>query len=130
MTMARALTTMFLAAVTLWGCDGTGDKALPPAYLGIETRLLDDQMVNFRVAIRHAEALSTVEDYAACAAAQYALIRGHGFARHVRTNVNRKGAVTLADAVYLISSVLPKGVATIDAETTVRDCSARGIPTV
>lgn len=107
-----------------------GDIALPPAWLGIETRLLDKDLVNFRVAVRHADSPRLVEDYAACAAAQYALIRGMGFARHVRTKLAQDGATARADAVYLISPALPRGVATIDAETTVRDCGARGIPTV
>jgi hypothetical protein len=71
-----------------------------------------------------------VADYAACAAAQYALIRGYGFARHVRTAVTQEGSIWRGDAVYTISPALPRGVATIDAEVTVRDCGARGIPTV
>lgn len=129
--MGRALAP--LAMLGLVGCTGSashGQYAMPPAFLGIETRLLEDDLVNFRVALRHAESRRLVEDYAACAAAQYALIRGHAFARHVRTNVVQDGAVAKADAVYVISPVLPKGVATIDAEVTVRDCGARGIPTV
>jgi hypothetical protein len=32
-----------------------------------------------------------VEAYARCAAAQYALIRGFGFARHVRTTMDAQG---------------------------------------
>jgi hypothetical protein len=71
-----------------------------------------------------------VADYAACAAAQYALIRGFGFARHVRTNVDNQGGTWRGDAVYTISAALPEGLRTIDAEVTVRDCGARGIPTV
>ena len=71
-----------------------------------------------------------VEAYARCAAAQYALIRGYGFARHVRTIVDLKGGVWRGDAVYTISASLPKGLKTIDAEVTVRDCGAQGIPTI
>lgn len=122
-----------LAMVGLAACaDGAQvtQGAYPPAWLGIETRLLDADLVNFRVAVRHADSQRQVEDYAACAAAQYALIRGHGFARHLRTQMAQEGAVTRADAVYTISPGLPRGVATLDAETTVRDCGARGIPTV
>ena len=132
-TMGKAVAPLALALMGLGACaDGaqTGQHALPPAFLGIETRLLDGDLVNFRVAARHAEERRLVEDYAACAAAQYALIRGYGFARHVRTNLDQDGAVARADAVYLISPALPRGVATIDAEVTVRDCGARGIPTV
>lgn len=130
--MARAAPLALVLGGLAACADGaqSGQHALPPAYLGIETRLLDGDLVTFRVAVRHAAERRLVEDYAACAAAQYALIRGYGFARHVRTSVAQEGAVAKADAVYLISPALPKGVATIDAEVTVRDCGARGIPTV
>ena len=52
-----------------------------PVYDCVETRLLDGDLVNFRVAMRNATH-DDVTDYAECAAAQYALIRGYGFARH------------------------------------------------
>lgn len=109
-----------------------GDKAAPEnaAYKGIETILLDGDMVNFRVAMTGARTEADVEAYGRCAAAQYALIRGFGFARHVRTTVARSGTVWRGDAVYLISAALPPGVRTIDAEVTVRDCGEQGIPTV
>jgi len=71
-----------------------------------------------------------VAAYARCAAAQYSLIRGYGFARHLRTNVYREGGIWLGDAVYTISSALPRGLRTIDAEVTVADCQEQGIPTV
>ena len=71
-----------------------------------------------------------MSDYAECAAAQYTLIRGYGFARHVRTNVTEEGGIWRADAVYTISPSLPKGLKTIDAEVTAFQCAERGIPTV
>ena len=133
---ARVGRALVPAALLLLGVGGCTDpvhreqRAMPPAFLGIETRLLDGDLVNFRVAVRHAEDRRLVEDYAACAAAQYALIRGYGFARHIRTNLQQDGAIAKADAVYLISPALPKGVSTIDAEPLVRHCGARGIPTI
>lgn len=102
-----------------------------PRYQGIETILLDGDLVNFRVAMTGARTNEDVAAYARCAAAQYALIRGAGFARHVRTNVARTpGGTWRGDAVYTISAALPKGLRTIDAEVTVRDCGEQGIPTV
>jgi len=71
-----------------------------------------------------------VAAFARCAAAQYALIRGFGFARHVRTNVAQEAGKWRGDAVYTISAALPRGLKTIDAEVTVRDCGAQGIPTI
>ena len=132
--MARAIALALAPLSGLAACaDGAQvgrEAALPPAYLGIETRLLEGDLVNFRVAMRHAGGQRQLTDYAACAAAQYALIRGFGFARHVRTNIAQEGSIARADAVYTISPALPRGVATIDAEVTVRDCGERGIPTV
>jgi hypothetical protein len=101
-----------------------------PDYLGIETRLLDGDLVKFLVLMRGARDNADVEDYAECAAAQYALIRGYGFARHLRTTVYEEGGLWRADAVYTISPALPRGVSTIDAEVTVSNCAETGIPTV
>ena len=101
-----------------------------PSYEGIETRLLDNDLVAFHVKMRGARGDQDVTDYAECAAAQYTLIRGFGFARHVRTNVEIEGGVWHADAVYTISPSLPAGLKTIDAEVTVQNCMEKGIPTV
>jgi hypothetical protein len=101
-----------------------------PSYSGIETLLLDGDLVNFRVTMRGARGNEDVAAFARCAAAQYALIRGFGFARHVRTNVVETGGNWRGDAVYTISSTLPRGIKTIDAEVTVSDCKEQGIPTV
>ncbi len=96
----------------------------------MQTQLLSDDLVNIVVTMRGAASAEDVDEYARCAAAQYTLIRGFGFARHVRTRVAEEGSLWLADAVYTISPALPQGVQTIDAEVTVEDCMARGIPTV
>jgi hypothetical protein len=71
-----------------------------------------------------------VAHYGECAAAQYAVIRGYGFARHVRTNITEEGGVWRADAVYTISSSLPDGLVTLDAQTVMASCAEQGIPTV
>mgnify|MGYP001301935363 FL=1 len=101
-----------------------------PDYRGVETQLLDGDLVQFNVAMTKALSNQDVSDYAECAAAQYTLIRGYGFARHVRTNVTEEGGIWRADAVYTISPSLPKGLKTIDAEVTAFQCAERGIPTV
>ena len=100
------------------------------AYLGIETRKLDAELVSFLVRMRAPESASDLDEYALCAAAQYALIRGFGFARHLRTNIAQEGGIWTADAVYTISAALPPGIKTIDAEVTVENCTEQGIPTV
>lgn len=99
-------------------------------YLGAETRLLGDDIVNFRVRVAGTESATDVAEYAECVAAQYTLIRGFGFARHVRTTVQEENEIMLADAAYVISAALPRGRRQIDAEVVVAACNENGIPTV
>lgn len=119
-----------LAACVQGGDDVAGRGDFQPGYGGIRTVLLDGDLVNFHVAMTGARDRGDVDAYGRCAAAQYALIRGFGFARHVRTQVANSGGNWRGDAVYTISASLPRGIDTIDAEVTVRDCGAQGIPTI
>lgn len=121
-----------LALASLSACETTELESdyFAPDYLGIETRKLDDDIVSFLVRMKGARTNADVADYGKCAAAQYALIRGFGFARHVRTNVQERGGIWAADAVYTISAALPEGLQTIDAEVAVEECAENGIPTV
>jgi hypothetical protein len=126
------------AGLLLAACGGeTRDSAdvaqaapFSPVYEGVETRLLDGDLVSFSVTMTGARGPEDVTRYAECAAAQYTLIRGYGFARHVRTVVDETAGNWRADAVYTISPALPEGSKTIDAEVTVADCGNSGIPTV
>lgn len=124
-----AISLVALAACATASADVSRD-GFAPEYRGIETRLLDGDLVNFRVAMAGARGPEDVDRYARCAAAQYTLIRGYGFLRHVRTTTDRVGDTLSADAIYTISPALPAGSQTIDAEVTVADCGASGIPTV
>ena len=141
--MVQALIRVGLTAVlmALSACGGqvaetpdlvamAADPNFKPTYLGIETTLLDGDLVQFRVAMKGARNTQDVSNYAECAAAQYALIRGFGFARHVRTNIAQSSGTWRGDAVYTISQALPNGLRTIDAEVTVRNCGSLGIPTI
>lgn len=131
MHRSRIITGVLAALALLSGCAAAGNAISgTPKYDGIETILLDGDLVNFRVSMRGAGGVQDVEAYARCAAAQYALIRGFGFARHLRTNVAQTGSNWRGDAIYTISAALPRGLRTIDAEVTVRDCGEQGIPTV
>ncbi|MEO6299683.1 MAG: hypothetical protein ABIV25_02895 [Paracoccaceae bacterium] len=141
MTTGLILVSMATASAALSACVDQATKDADPValvddanfkpdYLGIETILLDGDLVDFRVAMTGARNRDDVSAYARCAAAQYALIRGAGFARHVRTNIAQSGGTWRGDAVYTISTALPDGLRTIDAEVTVRDCGSQGIPTV
>ena len=129
--MARRLSLAMAVAALPSACGpGPAQADFRPEYRGIETVLLDDDLVNLRVAMTGARGREDVDAYARCAAAQYALIRGYGFARHVRTTVAKSGGLWRGDAVYTISAALPRGLRTLDAEVVVRDCGSQGIPTV
>jgi len=121
------------AALLLGACQPLA-MSPPPERLtrheGVETRLIDDDIVNLIVRMSGPATEGDLIAYSRCAAAQYAVIRGYGFARHVRTNVKVEGSVRVADAVYTVSPTLPRGLQTIDAEVTVADCAELGIPTV
>jgi hypothetical protein len=101
-----------------------------PRHDGVEAIAMDEDIVSVIVWMSGPATEGDLIAYARCAAAQYALDRGHGFARHVRTNVQVEGSVRSADAVYTVSPTLPRGLQTIDAEVTVADCAELGIPTV
>jgi hypothetical protein len=128
--------TLALALASLSACaqqDGgvaRGDLAFEPTYQGVRTDLLDGDLVNFHVDMQGARNGADVHAYAECAAAQYALIRGYGFARHVRTTIETQGDAWSGDAVYTISAALPRGLKTIDAEVVVSSCVENRIPTV
>jgi hypothetical protein len=138
--MTRTLpfvTVLTLALTGLAGCVTAAPQPGPAlgapedaVYRGVQTRLLEDDLVHFVVEMRGARDVQDPIAYARCAAAQYALIRGYGFARHVRTTVTEEGGLWRADAVYTVSPGLPRGFRTIDAEVTVADCTEQGIPTV
>ena len=127
------LATLGTATAALGACTPAGEVSEDrgqPVYEGIETILLDDDLVSFTVAMRGARDGSDVEAYGRCAAAQYALDQGFGFARQVRTIVKKEGRTWYGDAVYLISAQLPEGLRTVDAEVAVGECEELGIPTV
>ena len=127
------LATLGTATAALGACTPgaeVSEEPRQPVYEGIQTILLDDDLVSFTVAMTGARDGSEVEAYGRCAAARYALDRGYGFARQVRTIVKKDGKTWVGDAVYLISAQLPEGLRTIDAEVAVTECEELGIPTV
>jgi hypothetical protein len=129
-TFAATLTT---ATAALGGCTQSAEVTEGRdriGYLGVQTILLDDDLVSFSVALQGARDKADVERYGRCAAAQYAQEKGYGFVRQVRTIVKQDGRNWFGDAVYLISAALPEGLRTIDAEVTVAECVELGIPTV
>ncbi len=101
-----------------------------PEYLGAVPIVLADDLVLIEATMTNAQNSENLRDYTECAVAAYALSKGYGFARHLRTNVQEEGGVWVADAVYTISPSLPDGSRTLDAEVVTAHCAENGIPTV
>ena len=123
-----------LALGLLAGC-ATSDvpvekEPFEPEYQEIGTRLLDDDLVAFDLTMTGARDATDVKRYGDCAAAQYALIRGYGYARHLRTTTQRSGERWQGDAIYTISAERPLGLEILVAEETVLACAEEAIPTV
>ena len=127
------LATLGTASAALGACtpavEVTEDRGREAVYEGVQVILLDEGLVSFSVAMRGAKDEADVEAFGRCAAAQYALDKGFGFARQVRTIVTKDGQEWFGDAVYLVSSALPEGLRTVDAEVAVTECEELGIPT-
>lgn len=133
--MVQPVTALILPGLVagLAGCAAdAGSDAAPfaPVYGAVDVIGLGDGLVAFNLSMAGARGPQDIEAYARCQAAGFALQRDAGFARHLRTKIDEEGGVWRADAVYTISSALPRGLRTIDAEVTVADCAERGIPTV
>ena len=109
--------------------DGDTAAELKADYLSSQVVLLDGDLVQAKVAAKGRDAKAAVVEYARCAVAGYALKNNAGFVRNVRTLTGKEGGIWRAYAVYSVSSALPAGAQTIDAEVTVADCAERGIPT-
>ncbi len=100
-------------------------------YIKVDTRLMSAELVNMVVTMRNPRTPTDVVAYVECAAAQYTLIRGFGFAGRVKLDVDEeKNGVWAGNAIYTLSNAHPGGRHTIDAEVTVEDCTANNVPTV
>ena len=99
-------------------------------YLNVDTRLMKPELINMVVTMRNPRTPTDVLAYVECAAAQYTLIRGFGFAGRVQINVTEDKGIWAGNAIYTLSNAHPGGRHTIDAEVTVEDCTAHNIPMV
>lgn len=122
--------TLGVAACQSVGVDQTEQTSENIRYLGVQTRLLADDLVQFHVTLTGAATSDPVTAYAECAAAKYTLIRGFGFARHIRTTVGQTDNRWNADAVYTVSDAIPQGLRTLDAEVIADNCALNEIPMV
>jgi hypothetical protein len=133
--MADAMPILMSVAamlVLLSACAGGSEPDAPAKreYSSNAPLGIGGDLYGFFVTLKGAQNSAEIEDYVGCVVAGYTLEKKFGFARHVRTKVKEEGGVWTADAVYTISSALPRGLRTMDAEVTAADCAVRGIPTV
>lgn len=98
-------------------------------YLGARVTVLDGDLIQVIAMMRKVRKADDIDAYTACIAARHARDKGDGFLRHVRTNIDEKGGIWRADAVYTISPTLPRGQMTIDAQVTLAECAENGVPT-
>ncbi|WP_226803965.1 hypothetical protein [Amylibacter sp. SFDW26] len=130
------LTSIGLALGLLSACGPEGQEVSKPTtgtleYIKVDTRLMSPELVNMVVTLRNPRTPTDVVAYVECAAAQYTLIRGFGFAGRVKLDVaEEKSGVWAGNAIYTLSNAHPGGRHTIDAEVTVEDCTANNVPTV
>ncbi len=129
-------TSIGLALGLLSACAPEGQEVSKPTtgtleYIKVDTRLMSPELVNMVVTVRNPRTTTDVVAYVECAAAQYTLIRGFGFAGRVKLDVaEEKGGVWAGNAIYTLSNAHPGGRHTIDAEVTVEDCTSNNVPTV
>lgn len=132
-TTARLLLTGSLAGLMACAGGQSGEKAektpVPPGYGATDIVEMGGDLVAAKVTMQNVTSPGQIDDYTRCTVAGFARSNGAGFVRHIRTNTKEEGGVWHADAVYSVTSALPEGVQTIDAEVTVDDCLSRGIPT-
>jgi hypothetical protein len=135
MTYAFALLT---SLGLLAGCAVPADQTVTQGqnttadseYIMVDTRLMKPELVNMVVTMRNPRTPTDVLAYVECAAAQYTLIRGFGFAGRVQANVSEENGIWTGNAIYTLSNAHPGGRNVIDAEVTVEDCTAYNIPMV
>ncbi|WP_284165655.1 hypothetical protein [Frigidibacter sp. SD6-1] len=126
----RALLTGSLAGLSACAETGAGDVASAGRdYRAASVRIWQDDLVRVRTEMTGAADEAEAAGYARCVVAGFALDHGMNFVRNVRTITDKEGGVWRADAVYSVTSALPAGISTIDAEVTVEECAERKIPT-
>ncbi len=131
----QALLTGSLAGLV--ACAGGADHGASPPdtapsadrFLASDVTEMGGDLMRVRVVMTAGTDRPALEDYARCVMAGYAHKNKAGFLRLVRMLTDKEGGVSRADAVYSVTSALPAGMKTLDAEVTVDDCLSRAIPT-
>lgn len=97
--------------------DGPVDPVAEPL-----ASFLTDDLLQVTLSYTGDPASETLKSLTDCAAVEAILLRGPGYARHVRTTVSEEAGISRADAVYTVSPTLPRGDFVIDADDTAAAC--------
>jgi hypothetical protein len=101
---------------------------LPPEYLGGVSLDIGDGLISHVYSMNNPKSEQDLVAYGECVAAFDALERGAGYIRHVRTLIKKNQGRWSIDTVYTISSGLPEGTETLDADAVMADCLSKRIP--
>ena len=102
------------------GCGSSGSAG---SGVGLaETSFLTDDLLQVSVPFTGDPSPQTLRTVTDCAAAEAALLREAGFARHVRTAIAEEGGNRRADAVYTVSKEVPRGNFVLDAAVQAEAC--------
>jgi hypothetical protein len=119
----RGVMLMLLALMA--GC-AEPDPAAGPAAVPPTASFLTDDLLQVTLDFPPETEAEVVRGLTDCAAAEAVLLRGAGFARHVRTTVTEEAGISRADAIYTVSLTLPRGTFSIDAEAVATSCREQG----
>lgn len=121
-----------LALLALSGCEfeREGTQALPQSFLGAETKLQAEDIVEITVTVARPRP-GALQAYSDCVGAQYTLIRGMTYARRITTfpDISGLADVLREKTTYLLANDPPSDTA-LTAAQIVATCKANQIPTV
>ncbi|MGB0439243.1 MAG: hypothetical protein ACPGFC_03965 [Paracoccaceae bacterium] len=114
------------------GCAASQNGADPKSlqYGPVVVADLGDDLIQVKLSIRAPATTQDITNMAECNAAAYAKSQGFGFTRHLRTNAYKEGGLWRADAVYSVTSELPRGLRPLDTKAVIAACAQNGIPMV
>ena len=116
---------MLMTMTLIAGC-AEADPAAGPAPVPPTASFLTDDLLQVTLEFAPETEAEVVRGLADCAAVEAVLLRGAGFARHVRTTMTEEAGISRADAIYTVSATLPRGEFSIDAEAVATSCREQG----
>lgn len=124
------IATLALLALTACEFEREGTQVLPQSFLGAETKLQAEDIVEITVTVARPRP-GALQAYSDCVGAQYTLIRGMTYLRRITTfpDVSGLADVLREKTTYLLANEPPSDTA-LTAAQIVATCKANQIPTV